>query len=378
MIELRPFQKKALNALECPSQNSHHVLVIAPTGSGKSLIYEKASKISSRRTLLITPLVALARQQFAQLKKAEIQVSLGAGGSGQGPPDTESGAWIISPEILQFPAGQTALHHWKPNFLVVDECHCLWEWGESFRPAFSLIPDLLQTYSIQRSLWLTATLPHEARLQLKQLIGNPVVEIGSFDLPQSLKLFIQKVSWETRTTALLDWIQLVSGTGIIFVQTRETTQRIARLIEALGKKVITYHGGMSSEERKNSEKLILEKYPDVIVATSAFGMGMDYSHLEFVILWQPPPSILSLVQTIGRVGRSGSKEGTAVVFWDSEDFKLLEWTVGSSVRRKKEFIDLIQFLNSTQCRRAALKTYFDRTFTLPFCNLCDYCITSAK
>src|SRR5690349_16700484 len=127
MHQLRPFQKRALEALGGPFCDSH-VLCIAPTGSGKSLIYEKAASHPTRRTLLITPLVALARQQHQKLLKLGIPVHLGSGGQSQGPPFGKSGAWIISPEILSFPSKHQALQNWKPNLLVVDECHCLWEW----------------------------------------------------------------------------------------------------------------------------------------------------------------------------------------------------------------------------------------------------------
>src|SRR5262249_24821920 len=156
---LRPFQQAALEALVHPG----HVLCVAPTGSGKSLIYERAAQKPGRRTLLITPLVALARQQHERLS-ARATATLGAGSGSQGPPPgAESGIWLASPESLQSPRSLPALRRWRPDFLVVDECHCLWEWGESFRPAFRAIPGLLRELAIDSSLWLTATLPPEAR-----------------------------------------------------------------------------------------------------------------------------------------------------------------------------------------------------------------------
>jgi ATP-dependent DNA helicase RecQ len=242
-----------------------------------------------------------------------------------------------------------------------------------------LVPRLLSDHAIPHSLWLTATLPFPARLQLRKILPPPLIELGKFDLPARLQLFIRRVGWENRTESLIQWVFQRSGAGIIFVSTREATLRIARLLTATGKRVVAYHGGMSSEERKNIENQVLRKIPEVIVATSAFGMGMDYSYLNFVVLFQAPTSILSLVQTIGRVGRSEEKHGEALVFWDTEDFRLLEWTVQNSTKRRQEIQELYDFVNSNKCRRHTLKTYFDRSsqdssvIHIP-CNSCDFCL----
>lgn len=372
---LRHFQKDAISAIENPNTSQNHVLCVAATGSGKSLIYERAAQISGRKTLLVTPLVALARQQFERLSKLGILVRLGAGGNSE-PPPPQTGAWIMSPETLNYPSKRKLLERWKPNLLVVDECHCLWEWGEKFRPAFSLIPELLQVLPIFKSIWLTATLPYEARVQLRTLIPHPLVELGQFNLPSRLRLHIQKIDWEDRIQGLIAWIQKLDGPGIIFVSTRESTVKIGRLIQAMGKITVIYHGGMSSEERKNTEALVSKKIPQVIVATSAFGMGMDYDYLRYVILYQAPTSLLSLVQTIGRVRRSEDKYGQAVVLWHPDDFRLLEWTIGDSNKRRNDMKDLIYFLDKQMCRRAALKWYFDRTVGPQRCELCDFCTAS--
>ncbi len=373
MMELRPFQKNALLALGNSELSRNHVLCIAPTGMGKSLIYETAASQLSTRTLLVTPLVALARQQYEKLKRLSIPVALGAGGAAQKPPLSQTGAWIISPEMLLNHSTESYLRKWKPNFLVVDECHCLWEWGENFRPAFSFIPNLLKDYKIQRSLWLTATLPFDARLKLREILPNTLVEMGHFDLPLGLNLMIMQVSYSDRASVLLNWIQKQTGPGIIFVPTREATLRISRLLQSTRKKVIAYHGGMSSEERKNIESLVREKIPDIVVATSAFGMGMDYPHLKYVGVWQAPLSLLSLVQTIGRVGRNTHEISNALVLWDPEDFQLLEWTIKNSKKRRNALQELRNFLSSSQCRLVGLKRYFDHHSPNICCNRCDVC-----
>ena len=352
---------------------------MAPTGSGKSLIYERAAQKPGRRTLLVTPLVALARQQHARLG-AGSHATLGAGRPSEGPPaGRRAGTWIVSPERLQSTHSLQMLRRWRPDFIVVDECHCLWEWGESFRPAFRAVPRLLRELGIGSSLWLTATLPPEARDELrKELAPAPLTELGQFDLPPRLELRAVRVPWPERAETLLGWILQQREPGIVFVHARESSLRLARLIQAAGRTAIAYHAGMGSEERRAIEAQIARGLPEVIVATSAFGMGMDYPRLQWAALWQAPPSLLSLAQAIGRAGRDPSRAARALVLWEEDDFRLLEWTLQGSGRRKAQLEQVRSYLTARACRRSALKNYFDG---LPAdgaagaarCGACDFC-----
>lgn len=370
-FELKPFQKEAIQALS-DSARPAHVICVAPTGSGKSLIYEEISRLSGTRTVLITPLVALARQQEAKLLSVGVEVFFGAGP--QAPlRKKKSGVWIISPESLKFAFRHRELKTFQPNFLTVDECHCLWDWGDGFRPAFQLVPDLLRSYPIQRSLWLTATLPSEARDRLRRDLPDPVIEIGQFSLPSTLFLDVRNVSWIDRTEAMIRFVQKQRECGIIFVNTRDSTARLARIFEAVGITHLIYHAGISAEERRASESLIALGKVKVVIATSAFGMGMDHPHLSWVVLWQAPPSLLSLTQTIGRVGRG--KKGHALLFWDRDDFRMLEWTTKGLARRKAELLSTLRFLSSPGCRELNLRKYFDPKLADDSyrCGRCDYC-----
>ncbi len=372
-LKLRPFQLQALRILSVPFDQKTHLLCIAPTGSGKSLIYEQVAATPGRKTLLITPLIALARQQFETLKAMNLAVTLDVG-QNERFSNTPLTAWILSPEKLQWQVRWQKIQTWHPNFLVVDECHCLWEWGERFRPAFYSIPRLLKNNFIPQSLWLTATLPMAARLHLRTLLPQPLIEMGHFELPPHLHLMIQEIPLIHRIDFLCTWLQKQTGAGILFVATRNSTLRLGRLLEATGKKVFLYHAGLSTEERKNTEKLILKKIPDIIITTSAFGLGMHYPHLNYVILWQAPTSILSLVQKIGRVGRNPDQPSTALVLWSREDFQLLEWTIQNSNQRRQEMSELLLFLESKACRSIELSHYFDpQTQNQTACGHCDQC-----
>jgi ATP-dependent DNA helicase RecQ len=324
-FELRPFQRDALGALRAPG----HVICVSPTGSGKSLIYERAAAEPGRRTLLVSPLVALARQQCDRLREAGVPTWLGAGGARERPDGP--GTWIISPEMLRAGGNLRYLAAWKPDLLVSDECHCLWDWGADFRPDFAKVPELVHELGIPRSLWLTATLPPPARFELRSRLPAPVRELGEFRLPSGVELEVRRLDWSRRPEFLIDSADRwgARDPGIVFAATRESTERLARLLRSAGHRGLAYHAGLSSEEKRIIEALLRsyapspDQRPPIVVATSAFGMGMDIAGLRWVVLWQAPPSVLALAQAIGRVGRSAEARSQAVVLWDPVDLRLL-------------------------------------------------------
>ena len=365
--ELRTFQREALSLLRRPGPL--HLLCVAPTGSGKSLIYERLACEARHRILLITPLVALARQQCARL--ASLGVPLG---DRAGPPP-ESGCWILSPESLAHPSNIERLRRWKPDLLVVDECHCLWDWGDGFRPSFNRIPGLVRELGIARSLWLTATLPPAARTDLRERLTGPWVEVGSFDLPPSLRLSLIRSPAHERVEAVLRWISRREGAGIVFVPTRQKAERIADLLAASGASAAAYHAGLAAEERLAIESRLSNSSLHIVVATSAFGMGVHIPSLRWAAMWQAPASLLSLAQAIGRVGRDPLHPADAAVFWDDSDFRLTEWMISGSERRLLDAKATHELLHEVRCRRVALRAYFNAGSDpeSPPCGHCDVC-----
>jgi ATP-dependent DNA helicase RecQ len=209
---LRAEQAKALQIL----QQNDHLILIASTGSGKSLVFQKyLFDQPGVRAVLISPLNALSRQQAERFKKLGIKVFYH-----EVPEQGEPGVWIMSPEKVQ---GRTMeyLKNWRPEFLIVDEAHCVWEWGREFRPAYRRILQLSEISSIQKSLWCSATLPISFMTQLishlKKLPRSRVVRLGKFSLPTSLQLRKEKISPELRSLWLRNQLgSYADQSGMIF------------------------------------------------------------------------------------------------------------------------------------------------------------------
>jgi ATP-dependent DNA helicase RecQ len=233
---------------------------------------------------------------------------------------------------------------------VVDECHCLWDWGLDFRPAFRFIPEILNLPTITRSLWLTATLPSFARKDLQVLLDPfvkvPVEWIGEFKFPSSVQLKVIQDSYPERMAR----IRAKKGKGLIFVPTRKMAED---LCVALGSGALYYHAGLWHEERQAIAQRFAQSANLQLVSTSAFGMGMHVPDIRHLTLWQPPSTLIQLAQWIGRCGRSGEKS-EATLHWNRRD--LLQ--IASHIHdRRSEWHDVLRFMLSED-KESALERYF--------------------
>ncbi len=352
---LRSDQLAALHQL----RTNDHLIYIAATGSGKSILFQKfIFDHPKTRAVLISPLNALSRQQSERFQFLGIKTF-----DQVFPSSDDYGVWILSPEKLNEKV-LNQMNHWKPSFLIVDEAHCIWEWGERFRPAYRRILELIKLPFIQKTLWCSATLTKRSQNslvnQLSSLKHNKINILGSFSLPNQLELRVEKISPEVR----LNWLRNMLGlyadqSGMVFCNTRSAAVLLQKYLQNWGIKSFFYHAGLSIEEKLNLEKqLRLQKdssIPVVVVATSAFGMGMDYSFFKFCILFEPPFSILSLVQAIGRVGRgstqSVNQKSRAHILWHPVDFsKNRSWVNQQEVH---------QWCTSLQNPLIELENYFN-------------------
>jgi ATP-dependent DNA helicase RecQ len=357
---LRPFQQKAVDSLH---RNSH-TLLMAPTGAGKSLIFQRYlhENASSTRAVLVTPLVALGRQQVARFGQLGIRAACGVGDSRQVQfPDPSTGVWVVSPERLVHQEDRL-FEDWKPNFFIFDEAHCVFDWGEEFRPAFNTLRDLFQRRCIPRSFWCSATLRQEMIREIVAACGEGTQVLGRFEVPRNITLRKdQRIAADK-----LGWTELflarnVGVSGIIYTNTRSLAERLAEFLRSPQRQVWVYHAGMSAEERMALEKRIeaahQEEKPFVVIATSAFGMGMDYPKLRFAILFDPPYSILQLAQALGRVGRSGI-EAQAHFLWNAHDFLRLRNHCRGRPRALAELDRLERWYRSTDSPCESLEKDF--------------------
>ncbi|NDG85367.1 MAG: ATP-dependent DNA helicase RecQ [Proteobacteria bacterium] len=361
-MNLRPFQIEALESLRIHA----HTLLVAPTGSGKSLIFQTYLKQHARvlRSILVSPLNALARQHEQKLRALGIPAFLGVGKSGVSPP-SGPGVWIVNPENLAG-TGIRKSKEWGAGLLIVDEAHCIGEWGESFRPAFRRIPGLVRELGIPKSFWCTATLPPSARCELRAELGAGLRELGRFAIPDELRIHrLQSAGFE-RLDLLRSLIERNrSVSGMIFTNTRSSSERVRAYLSAWGCESVFYHAGLGSDERIALEKRLeghdATARPLWVVATSAFGMGMDYPFLETCILFEPSFSLLSLAQAVGRVGRAG-KSASAYVLWHPDDFERHAWIASHSPQNRSRLEEVRQWCGSPDNPRMGLEKFFNEGY----------------
>lgn len=372
---LRPFQICALNALK----SQGHLICQAPTGSGKSRIFLEACAQPDVRAVLITPLISLGRQQYAQFQALGIPARMRLGGQRESPPFGR-GVWILSPESLALPFVRAEMRKYQSNFLIVDECHCLWEWGQDFRPSYQNIFALLADLRLSRGVWLSATLPQVAADDIHHRLGELGYLChaqGEFALPQKLQVRFLKVEYARRLEVTVRLIRqfAATGKGIVFVRSRERTEEWRRVLNSLSLRGVSYHAGMSREERIALERQIRTANPpyDLVLATTAFGLGMDVTELNWALIEGIPANLLTMCQMLGRVGRSN--KGMGIMLWSEEDFASMHRSGEQYSRQIQELKLMKEFLLKAGCRSENLRSYFTaHSEPRGPCGQCDSCL----
>ena len=382
----RPGQEEIVAAV----QADENVLAIMPTGGGKSLCFQLPALMRDGVTVVISPLIALMRDQVRALQEAG--VAAGALTSGNTPEETdavfealEAGTLkllYIAPERLAAGSALGLLRRIGVSLIAVDEAHCVSQWGHDFRPDYLRIGELRRDLGVPLAAF-TATADAETRVEIiEKLFGaeRPRVFLRGFDRPNIHLSFAVK---DGPRRQILEFAAARKGqSGIVYCGTRAKTEGLASALREAGHTALHYHGGMDAEDRRIAERRFQQEDGLIVVATVAFGMGVDKPDIRWVAHADLPKSIEAYYQEIGRAGRDGAP-AEAFTLYGPEDIRLRRAQIDEGLappeRRAADHARLNALLGLAEalhCRRNTLLAYFGETDVT--CDKCDLCDTPAE
>ncbi|TMM52471.1 DNA helicase RecQ [Sulfitobacter sabulilitoris] len=382
----RPGQQEIVEAVTA----GENVLAIMPTGGGKSLCFQLPALMRDGVTVVISPLIALMRDQVRSLQ--EVGVAAGALTSGNTPEETdavfqalEAGTLkllYMAPERLAAGAAMGLLRRSNVRLIAVDEAHCVSQWGHDFRPDYLRIGELRRSLGVPLAAF-TATADAETQAEIVQKLFDgtpPTAFLRGFDRPNIHLAFSTKNSPRSQ---ILSFASARKGqSGIVYCGTRAKTEGIAGALRDAGHEAMHYHGGMEAADRRQAERRFQQEDGLIVVATVAFGMGIDKPDIRWVAHADLPKSIEAYYQEIGRAGRDGAPAETLTLF-GPEDIRLRRSQIDEGLappeRRAADHARLNALLGlaeALECRRKTLLGYFDETEIT--CGRCDLCDTPAE
>jgi ATP-dependent DNA helicase RecQ len=366
------------------------VLAVMPTGSGKSLCYQLPALLRDGLTVVVSPLIALMRNQVAQLRGYGIAAA--ALNSANDPAENraildrlargELRLVYVAPERLVKAETLDLLKRAKVAMLAVDEAHCISQWGHDFRPEYAELGKVQAALGGIQTIAFTATADAATRADILQKLFSrpPAVFVHGFDRP-NLRLAMQaKIGSRNQVT---DFIAAHRGqSGIVYCASRRKTEELADHLRKSGIKALPYHAGMESAARSRHQDAFLQEDGVVVVATVAFGMGIDKPDVRFVLHADMPANIESYYQEIGRAGRDGLPADTLTLY-SMGDIRLRRLQIDDSeATDEQKRVDrqrlnaLVSLCESPRCRRQTLLSYFGES-TEP-CGNCDFCCDGAQ
>jgi ATP-dependent DNA helicase RecQ len=368
----------------------HDTFVLMPTGGGKSLCYQLPSLIMDGTAIVISPLIALMKNQVdvingmseeegvahylnSSLNKAAIQLVMDDVRSGK------TKLLYVAPESLNKEENVDFLKSVKISFYAIDEAHCISEWGHDFRPEYRNIRPTISKIGSAPVIALTATATDKVRTDIKKSLG--IVDAQEFKSSFNRPNLYYEVRPKTKDIdkQIIMFIRQHAGkSGIVYCLSRKKVEELAAVLQANEIKAAPYHAGLDSATRSQTQDDFLMERIDVIVATIAFGMGIDKPDVRFVIHYDIPKSLEGYYQETGRAGRDGG-EGLCIAFYACKDLQKLEkFMEGKPVAEQDIGRQLLQetaaYAESSVCRRKMLLHYFGEEYPQDNCHNCDNCL----
>ncbi|MDR0976809.1 MAG: DNA helicase RecQ [Prevotellaceae bacterium] len=368
--------------------------VLMPTGGGKSLCYQLPALIMEGTGIVISPLIALMKNQVDAMRNFStedgvahfINSSLNKSAIDQVRTDITAGKTkllYVAPESLTKEENVEFLRNVKISFYAVDEAHCISEWGHDFRPEYRRIRPIINEIGKAPVIALTATATPKVQHDIQKNLGMVDAKVfkSSFNRPNLYYEVRPKTKDIDRE--IIKFIKNNQGkSGIIYCLSRKKVEELSEILQANGISARPYHAGIDSKERtRNQDDFLMEKI-DVIVATIAFGMGIDKPDVRYVIHYDIPKSLEGYYQETGRAGRDGG-EGQCVTFYSYKDLQKLEkFMQGKPIAEQEIGKQLLQetaaYAESSVCRRKTLLHYFGEEYTEENCGNCDNCLNPKK
>jgi len=361
-------------------------VVIMPTGSGKSLCYQIPALVFEGLSVVISPLISLMKNQVTQLRELGVEAEvLNSSLTGQQYSDVhhkvrsgKTKILYLAPETLALPVTRQLLQSVKVEFLAVDEAHCISEWGHDFRPEYRQIAAIRKEMGNIPTIALTATaaprvqddIAHNLGLESHQLFKT------SFNRENLFLEVMPKSDPFKQTTEFLD--KFPQESAIIYCFSRKGVDELSKKLNDAGYSSLPYHAGLDNETRKKNQEQFIKDDVQIIVATVAFGMGIDKPNIRSVIHYDLPKDIESYYQQIGRAGRDGSDAYCLLLFGYQDVAKLkflFQNKVGQELKNAYRHLEsMLNFSEAEDCRRIILLNYFGEDYQIENCKTCDNCV----
>ena len=380
--KFRPLQEDVIdNVLK-----KKDTLVIMPTGGGKSICYQIPALIFDGLTIVVSPLISLMKDQVEQLWEFDVPAvflnsSLSPEEYSSNIARLKNGSvkmLYVAPETLLMPRTKELLSGLKVSLFTIDEAHCISEWGHDFRPDYRQLAEVRKDFPDSVCLALTATATPRVRDDIRNTLE--MRESGQFVASFDRKnLNLKIVDKENPLDQVLDFLYTRQNqSGIIYCFSRRQVEELYDDLKREGHSVRPYHAGLPEQQRSRNQEAFIKDDISIIVATIAFGMGINKPNVRFIIHHDMPQNIESYYQQIGRAGRDGLRSD-CLLLYSYGDKRKIQYFINQKEGREKEVAEnhleaLINFLETDECRRKPLMSYFGETYGKENCGMCDNCL----